>query len=529
MHSRSDTHPVNLRPTAGAVACGHPVTRDAATQMLEAGGNAFDAAAAALWAACVAEPLLASPGGGGFLLARPRLEEPRLYDFFAHTPRGRRPPEEVEFREVLVDFGAARQAFHIGLGSAATPGMVAGLFAFHRELGRIPMGEVAAPAVAAAREGVVVSPMQAYVASILAPILEATEPARAVFAPGGGVASGGEVQRLPELADLIEELAVAGPDPFYRGKVAAKVDRACRTRGGHLKREDFEEYEVKRRRPLSVEYGGRRLWTNPPPASGGLLVAFGLRVLAALPPDPDAYGIAEAERMALALTALRDARREEGLEEEIDVERADRVLAPETAARYLSRVQRHPPSRGGTTHISVIDGHGNAAAVSVSNGEGCGWVIPDTGFMLNNVLGESDLQPRGFGRWPPNTRLTSMMAPTLAEDRDGSGVLALGSGGSNRIRSAILQVLAGVLDLDLSLEAAIARPRLHVEADRLEIEGGFGEEVVRALTGGWPNHGVWPGRNLFFGGVHAVAARGPRFVGAGDPRRGGVAAIAPGR
>jgi gamma-glutamyltranspeptidase/glutathione hydrolase len=141
------------------------------------------------------------------------------------------------------------------------------------------------------------------------------------------------------------------------------------------------------------------------------------------------------------------------------------------------------------------------------------------------MLGEADLQPRGFGRWPTDVRLTSMMAPTLVLSADGRRVAALGSGGSNRIRSALLQVLAGHLEHGLGLEAAIARPRLHVEGERLEIEGGFSEEAVAALARRWPEHCAWPGRNLFFGGAHAVAA-GPRgFDGAGDPRRGGVAAV----
>jgi gamma-glutamyltranspeptidase / glutathione hydrolase len=309
--------------------------------------------------------------------------------------------------------------------------------------------------------------------------------------------------------------------------VSAAVDRACRAEGGHLRREDFERYRVARRPALEVAYRGRRIWTNPPPASGGLLVAFGARALETLSAGADPDGAAEASRIATALAAMREARLGEGLEEGVDGASADRALAPETVAGYLALVSGHPPARRGTTHISVLDRAGNAASLSVSNGEGCGWVIPETGVMLNNMLGEADLQPRGFGLWPPDTRLTSMMAPTLVEDREGSRLVALGSGGSNRIRSAILQVLAGVLDLALPLEAAVGRPRLHVEGPRLEIEGGFDPDVVASLARGWPDHGIWPERNLFFGGVHAVE-RGPTGMrGAGDPRRGGVARVLP--
>ncbi|CAN5750290.1 hypothetical protein BH23GEM11_BH23GEM11_21630 [soil metagenome] len=143
------------------------------------------------------------------------------------------------------------------------------------------------------------------------------------------------------------------------------------------------------------------------------------------------------------------------------------------------------------------------------------------GFMLNNMLGEADLQPRGFGRWPTGVRLTSMMAPSLLAESDGR-VVVLGSGGSNRIRSALLQVIAGIVDHGLPLEDAVARPRLHVEGSRLEIEGGWSEGAVAGLTPAWPDHAVWPEPNLFFGGVHAVEQRPRGSAGAGDPRRGGV-------
>ena len=507
----------------GAVACGHPVTLEAAATILEAGGNAFDAAAAALWTACAAEPILASPGGGGFLLARPADAPARVYDFFAHTPGQRLEPEAADFHPIVADFGTAQQEFHIGLGSAAVPGFIAGAFDFQRELGRMLPRAVFEPALRAAREGIELNPLQAYIAEVVAPILCATPEARRIFAPHGHTPGAGERLALPELAGFLDALSAEGPDLFYRGEVAAAVDKACRAGGGHLRRSDFERYRVAHREPLAVDYRGRRVLTNPPPASGGVLVAFGLEVLAGEPPPADPHGVDEALRLASALAVTAEARLASGLDAGADARTAARLLDPENVARYRRTLARHPPARRGTTHISVLDRAGNAAALTVSNGEGCGWIVPGTGFMLNNMLGEADLQPRGFGRWPPDTRLTSMMAPTLVTEA--GRTVVLGSGGSNRIRSAILQVLAAHLDFDLSLEQAVHRPRLHVEGGRLEIEGGFGEPAVAALTGRWPDHGVWQGHNLFFGGAHAVG-RGPEgFSGAGDPRRGGVAAV----
>lgn len=515
---------------SGGVACGHPITLDASLEVLRAGGNAFDAVAAGVWCACVAEPLLASPGGGGFFLAVPESGAPRIHDFFAHTPGMRIPPEKEEFREVLVDFGPADQPFHIGWGSVAVPGVVAGLFGLHRELGRMTPREVMAPALAAARDGVVVNAMQGYIASILAPILRASPEVERLFAPGGHPLSEGSLHRQPELADFLEALAHEGEDLFYRGEVAAAIDEFSRTGGGHIRRADLEGYRVEVRAPLEVEYRGHTIWSNPPPASGGLLVAFGLSLLAGLPPArvgalAEEAGMLELERTARVLDAMQDARHAERLAEKLDRAAAARVLDEATLSRYRARLKGHPRSSRGTTHVSVVDRDGNVAALSLSNGEGCGRAIPGTGMMLNNMLGEADLQPSGFGRWPPGTRLTSMMAPTVLRRGDGARLVALGSGGSNRIRSAILQVLTGLLDDGLSLETAISRPRLHVEGDRLEIEGGIEPEIAQELGAWWGEHRIWDAPNLFFGGVHAVEADGNDVRGAGDPRRGGVAGV----
>lgn len=509
--------------SSGAVACGHGVTRDAATAMLAAGGNAFDAVAAGLWTACIAEPVLASPGGGGFLLAQPADGAPRVYDFFAQTPRQQE--AATEFHPVEADFGTTRQEFHIGLGAAATPGMVAGLFAFQRELGRLPRAEPLAPAIDAAGNGVRVNELQGYIADVVAPILTATAPARELFAPDGGVLPVGALHRPVALADCLEALAREGPDLFYRGEIAATIAAACAEGGGHLRREDFAAYAVEKRQPLAVDYRGHRILTNPPPSSGGLLIAFGLGLLRARAVPATAGGADAARRIAAALAATREARLREGLDAGADAASVERLLSAETLARYRAGIAGHAPAYRGTTHISVIDAAGNAAAATVSNGEGCGWLVPGTGMMLNNMLGEADLLPRGPGSWRPDTRLTSMMAPTLVADGRAERLLALGSGGSNRIRSAILQVLCARLDHELALADAVEHPRLHVEGERLEIEGGFPDAALEALRGDWPEHCVWPGRNMFFGGAHAVE-RGPGgFDGAGDPRRGGVSSV----
>ncbi len=182
---------------------------------------------------------------------------------------------------------------------------------------------------------------------------------------------------------------------------------------------------------------------------------------------------------------------------------------------------RHPAAVRGTTHISVIDSDGNVASTSLSNGEGSGYVVGDFGFMLNNMLGEEDVAPGGV--WREGTRLSSMMAPTIIMQTDGTAT-ALGTGGSNRIRTAILQVTVNLLDRGMSLAEAVEAARLHVEkCGTLSFEAGLSNAEQEALAGASPEAHVWPKRNLFFGGVHTARRHGDGSVeGAGDPRRAGV-------
>lgn len=169
----------------------------------------------------------------------------------------------------------------------------------------------------------------------------------------------------------------------------------------------------------------------------------------------------------------------------------------------------------------MIDAAGNLASLTVSNGEGSGYVVPGTGVVLNNMLGEGDLNPGGFQRWPTSHRMTSMMSPSAVLWPDGRR-LAVGSGGSARIRTAVLQVLVNVLDFGMGVEEAVRAPRLHCEPGRLFVEGGFTRDALAPLLAEHPERDVWNERSLFFGGAHAVLARGGGFEGAGDERRSGA-------
>lgn len=513
----------------GAVAAGHPKTAQAAIDILHAGGNAFDAVMAAMAVACVAEPVLCSLGGGGFLLARPKDGTPRLLDFFVQTPISPVDTKAVDFQPILCDFGTVQQEFHVGRGSIGTPGCVKGLFHVAQNLGRMPVRAVLEPAMQVAREGVRLNRLQAYIFDVVGPIYMITPESRAIFEsrerPGLLVGEGERVAN-PDYADFLEVLAIEGEDLYYRGEFSAAVDADCRANGGTLSRADFEAYELIPRDPLALDYGGVRLLTNPPPSTGGILIAFALQLFAHARGHGWTFGdLAHLQTLVRVMKLTNEARMESGLHEATS-SAEERLFDPGFLERYRAEVVGRPKAYRGTTHISVIDDAGNAAALTLSNGEGCGHVVPGTGVMLNNMLGEEDLNPAGFHAWTPDSRMSSMMAPTLIEDSAGC-LTALGSGGANRIRTAILQVLINLIDFAMPLAEAVEAPRAHYEQGMLNLEPGFTESIVSALEAEWPNVKAWHERNLFFGGVHAVQAdySDGRMEGAGDPRRGGVALI----
>ena len=487
----------------GVVAAGHPVTAAAGADTLRAGGNAVDAALAAMFMSFVTEPMLTGLGAGGYMLVAPPGAAPVLLDFFVEAPGRDLPPgtTPAPLRTVDVDFGDAVQAFNIGASAAGAYGTPAGAAAAAERFGRLPLAELVAPAAEAARAGVAVNEQQAYLLGILAPIAAATREARALLMPQGVPLRVGEIHRDPALADALERLAEEGPAPFYTGDVAAAVADWVHDRGGLLTRADLAAYAAVAREPVRIGFRGLTVLTNPPPSAGGILLARALALLDRDPPPPSVAAVvaameaAQAERTPEFLAGLAD----------------PGFLEHFTATRL-----------GATTHISVVDEAGWACAVTCTNGEGSGEVVPGTGIHLNNMMGEQDLSPFGFHAHPPGRRLPSMMAPTIVLAGDGPR-LVLGSAGSNRIRSAILQVVLGVVDHGLPVQAAIDAPRIHVEYDIVYVEPGLDTAELEAQQRTLVRFSE---RNLFFGGAQAVERRGGELSGAGDPRRGGAVAVA---
>ena len=529
----------------GVVSAGHKQTAAAGKAVLLAGGNAFDGAIASLFAACVVEPTLTSLGGGGFLLAHQADHQTdTLFDFFTQTPKSRSTCVSPDFYPVEADFGDTVQEFHIGLASIAVPGVLAGALAVHEKLGRLPLEVVAEPAIALARDGVIVSDFQGYCYGLLDLILMATPASRQIYAPAGGRLQAGERLRMSEFANTLEYLADLGHKgarkAFYKGEIAQQIVKDCAEKGGYLTMADFQDYRVIERTPLRINYRGVQMLTNPPPSAGGSLIAFCLELLDRF--DLRALGFGSAQHLSLLSQAMRwtnEARRSHLDTSLFDPEIADKFLCPDLIEKYakpLNDLMGKGLNRwGSTTHISVMDDEGNAASVTTSNGEGASYVVPGTQIMLNNMLGEEDLNPHGFNSWPLDQRMSSMMAPTMIL-QDQKPQLVLGSGGSNRIRTAILQVICNVLDFDMSMVQAVEAPRIHWENGVFHLEPGLnaqstapvpesdetgGDETV-ANQNGTDQIVQWQQTNMFFGGVHTVGRTDSGLSGAGDPRRSGA-------
>ena len=513
-----------IKTTHGTVAAGHQKTADAGIEIFRLGGNAFDAAVAAVLASFVTESALTSAAGGGFLLAHTSNNCNILFDFFSQTPRHKKNKGDINFYPIEVNYGSAVQEFHIGLGSMAVPGNIGGIFHVHKKLGRLPFKVVAEPAIHYAKTGVELDDFQYYVLTILKEIMTSSREARQVYAPDGELIPPGGTLFMNALADTLDRLSEKGAREFYEGEIAQKLVKDCQDYGGYLTLEDLKNYRVIERKPLVINYRGNTFLTNPPPSSGGILIAFALELLSKVDLTTIGFGTSRhLQTLAEVMRLTNEARKEKYNTNLYQKDVDQKFLSAEHIAQYEQELTEIVNKWGSTTHISVIDEEGNAASVTTTHGEGSSYVIPGTGIMVNNMLGEEDLNPHGFHQWQENTRISSMMAPTIVL-RDNKPEIVLGSGGSNRIRTAILQVISNIIDFEMHVDAAVNSPRVHWENNVFNIEPGFSEAAIKAILDDNKQLVLWNKKNMFFGGVHTVMELEGLIAGAGDQRRNGAIA-----
>lgn len=511
---------MGLKRLQAGVSAGQPATAQAAADILKSGGNAFDAAIAAFYAACAAEPVLASPGGGGYLLAHPAGGSPVLYDFFVQSPH-EKCIKGLDFRALNVYFGTGlTQEFHLGHGSVATPGALFGMLEVHKDLGSFPLPVLLEPARALAHGGIKVNITMERLLHVVRDLYLYTPESRAIFEsrqiPNLPLQQG-EYLRMPGYARFLEELSNKG-ELFIRKDYSHLLARLSQEKGGHLTEVDLQNYRVLKRTPLCRHINGADIYTNPFPSLGGALALLGLSVLEKQGTYPEHGSLEHARIISDVLCRLSC---EKGNRELLRSFSEEGVMDPDFLGRLQESLDQGSLSRTGTTHISIIDPSGNAVAMTLSNGSGSGIMDPTGAFMLNNILGEEDLNPKGFHQWVPNERISSMMAPTIVKHTDGSTTVT-GTGGSNRIRSVILQVIYNRLMLHTSIEDAVRLPRLHCEQGVLSVEQSYPKETIQALESQLKKVNWLSKFNLFFGGANSMELNSDGDIsGIGDHRRGG--------
>lgn len=474
-------------PGSAAVAAGSPQAAEAAADVLRAGGNAVDAAVAAGFVCGLSEPGLASLGGGGFLLSRRPDGRAEVFDFISTLPGLEPVPGAQHVELITVHYPSTTQVFEVGVGTIAVPGCVNGFIDAHRAEGRLPIEDVLAPAIRLARDGFPMDPGQAAIVRLVGEILTLTPASANVYAPGGQLIDGGETMVNVEYADVLGRIASGEITSLASPALAEPLVKLCRAQGGMVSEADVLSYATELREPMRVEHRGGRLLTNPSPSFGGGILAA---ALADLPDNPTRLQMvqhverATQERKRIGVEAIR-----------------------------------------GTTHISVVDADGAVASMTISAGTCSGVMLPGTGIQLNNFLGEADLHPGGRERWIPGQRVSSMMAPSVLELNDGR-MIALGSGGSARIRTALLTVIVELTDRQQSLLGAVGASRVHRDEDGIaQIEAGLDAAEVAGLAAAFEIN-EWDVQDFFFGGVNAVIRHPDGTVEAvADHRRHGSALI----
>jgi gamma-glutamyltranspeptidase/glutathione hydrolase len=521
-----------------AVAAPNPAAAAAGARLGALGGNAVDAALAAALVTCVTEPGIVSLGGGAFVTVDdPALtgSSPVTVDGYVEMP-GRGLPGAAfgrGTRELVTEYGGGT-AMTIGHGSVATPGVLPAFEEAHRRYGSLPWSEVVSPAIEVARDGFILGRASDYYFGYLREDLfghdEVTR--AALYHDDGRPVRVGERLFIPDLADFLEQVRRDGAAALMTGEVARSLAADMAANGGLVTVADLDAYRPVIRPATRIEVGGAggaaagalrwTFHTNPPPSIGGPVLAA---MLLLMPDAPRTSVLVEVFRAVLAHRSL-----------ELDVS-GDRAAAGQALLDgVLASGQAWLGVAPSTAQVSVVGGAGGACSITTSTGYGSGITVAGTGVWLNNCLGEHELNRSGLHSLAPGTRLASNMAPTVGRREDGA-TLAIGSPGSDRITTALAQVITAIASGAMGLAEAIDAPRLHVSrtvegAERLEYEQDMILDDGSLDGGALPPESelprrAHPERSMYFGGV-AAAMRGVdgSLFAAADPRRDGATAIA---
>jgi gamma-glutamyltranspeptidase/glutathione hydrolase len=515
----------------GVVTSLHPLSSSAGLRILMQGGNAFDAAVATALATSVVDPKNSSLGGQGFATVYVAGERAvRALNFYGTAPRG-----------ATID-ALKGKPYTTGYLSTPVPSNLKGYAALHKAYGRLGWAEVLEPAIELAEEGFLLSDEFTLILGRLEKRLDFPS-SRSVFFPGGRRPQPGEVFRQPDLARTLRRIASEGADVFYKGDIARAVAAFYRRHGGILDYEDLAGYEASWVEPISTDYRGYRVYTQPPNSSG-IAVLMQLNLLEGYDLDAMAHNgadylhlLGEVQRVAIA-----DRNRYVADPEFVSVP-VERLLSKQFAAerRKLIVPGRTLPSvpapqagpageNSNTTHLTAADGEGNMVCLTQTLGSwyGSGVVAADTGVLFSNQLRHLHTEPDSPSKLGPGRRPRSNQSPLIVL-KDGRPVLALGTPGRDGIWQRLPQVLVNLLDFGMDVQQAVASPRMiyggYQETGTevppvFEVEDRIPEATVAELRARGYRLEVIPSDEGSVNGVWRDPASGI-LLGGADPRRYG--------
>jgi gamma-glutamyltranspeptidase / glutathione hydrolase len=519
------------------VVSGSPIASEVGRRILEAGGNATDAAVAVGFALAVVHPEAGNIGGGGFMLFRQASGEVSALDYREAAPGGASRDMYLSRRGQPTDLS------QLGHLAAGVPGSVAGLIEAHRRFGRLPFRDVITPAIVLARDGFEIDDYRSRSLDGDRPTLYLFPASRRYFLPDGQAPASGSLLVQADLARTLQAIADHGVDGFYRGWVADSIVAEMERGGGLISHADLERYHAEWREPISISYRGHTIYSMPPASSGGVTLALILNIMEGWSPLP-VFGSPElihreAEAMRRAFTDRNVYLGDPGfvrmpLERLLSKPYAATLRAQIDLAHATPTPAFDPRLRegGSTTHYSVVDADGNAVSctTTLNDSYGSHVAVSGAGFLLNDEMDDfatAPGKPNVYGlvqgeanAIQPGKRMLSAMTPSIVLDPDGRLLMVVGTPGGPTIITQVYHVISNVIDHHMTLPAALEAPRMHHQAlpDSIRVErDGFEPATLKALEAlghGIETRGRW-------GDVEAIIRTPDGWLGASDPRLGG--------
>lgn len=517
------------------VASAHPIASAVGIEILQQGGNAVDAAIAVAFALSIAEPNASGIGGGGFMIIKMADQrEPVMIDYREMAP-GKATPGLFYQND-----SSFHQLTQEGVVTAiGVPGLVAGADLALKNYGTLSLRTVLQPAIRLARYGVPVSQkLTAIIAENYEKIMKFPATA-SIYLSNDMPLEPGTILRNEDLARSLELLAEHGPDMFYRGEIAERIVSAVKDQGGILELQDFNAYQAKQRKPVIGTYRGYQIISASPVTGGGTHLIELLNIMEGFKLKKMGHNaaeyihlLAEAMKMVYADKAINTG------DPDFCFVPVEKFIAKKYARQLRKKINKTtarfdyiPPNcilleSNSTSHLSVIDEHGNMVALtqSINNFFGSGLVVPGTGILLNDHLSDFDDRPGRPNSIAPYKRPTSSIAPTIILKKN-KPFMTLGTPGGTRIISALAQIIMNVIDFGMSMDEAIEAPRVHCFNNVLHVEGRIPMETIERLRSMGHTVKIHPDFDNYFGGAQGILVelKTKLLYGGADSRRDGVA------